>query len=518
MFLRQFIFSKKNILTALVVLVTSITFAQTAVTFPFSSWSQIGSPQWRGRTFTKDGYTFTNTQAGCVMSVRVSRAGTGGCSDVGCSGAGCTLTNDCFTNSGGNSANNCTPVNQGTSVEFCVDWANKTTQVIIDISFSIPITNPNFQIYDVNTNNNFADDLVISAVNCASTTIFPSSVTGMAGGTSYNSATGNIYQTNINNTCQGNCGSNITVNFTGTVRSIRIVYASNATIPIGTNPSFQYIYLRPISGTTALVPNISLPLPACNSSSISVNLNASVTNTVASTFTWSAGGTGTINSGSGTYSPNVTSPGTYTLTVTNSNGCSNSGTVGLTPVNCALLPIELTYLTAKCYNDNEININWQTATEKHNDYFFIQQMKEGDADFVTIGKIKGAGNSSSHRNYHFIDKRKDTEEKSTIYYRLKQVDTNGDVHYSRPVSVSNCSENALPSVFPNPTEGTIYFRNIAELESYQVEIFNAIGEIILAKTITKENNELDLKVYGKGIYFLILSNESRKIQKKIIVQ
>lgn len=510
---------KRKLITVFLMAVNVLAFSQTAVTFPFSSWSQISSPQWRGRTFSKDGYTFTNTQAGCVMSVRVSKAGTGGCADVGCSGAGCTLTNDCFTNSGGNSANNCTPVNQGTSVEFCVDWGNKTSQVVIDISFSIPITNPNFRIYDINTNNNFTDDLLISAVNCASTTIYPSSVTGMLAGTSYNSANGNIYQTNINNTCQGNCSSDVTVNFTGTVWSIKIIYQSNATLPVAsTNPSFQYIYLRPISGTTALIPNISIPLPACNSSSTSVVLNASATNTVGSTFTWSAGGTGTINSGSATYSPNVTSPGTYSLSITNSNGCSNTGSVSLTTVNCVLLPIELTYFTANCYNENEVILNWQTATEKNNDHFLIQQMKEGDDDFKTLGKITGAGNSSSAKNYSFSDKRDDTEEKSNIYYRLKQVDKDGTSHYSNLIAVKNCSENALPIVFPNPTEGKIFFRNLSGSEQYTFELFNPLGEKIISNLISEENSELDLKIYGKGIYYLILSNASRQIQKKIIVQ
>jgi len=518
MLLRVFHNPEKVILYLLLFLAAATGFAQVAVTFPFTGWSQIGSPQWRGRTFSKDGYTFTNTQSGCVMSVRVSKAGTGGCVDVGCSGAGCTLTNDCLTNSGGNSINNCTPVNQGTSVEFCVDWGNKTSQIIVDISFSIPITNPNFQIYDINTNNNFTDDLVISAVNCASATIFPSSVTGMLGGTSYNSANGNIYQTNINNTCQGNCASNVTVNFTGTVRSIRIVYASNATLPVAsTNPSFQYIYLRPISGTTALVPNVSVPLPPCNSSSTTVNLGASATSTSGATFTWTAGGTGIINSGAGTFSPNVTSPGTYTLTVTNANGCSASGSVALTTINCILLPIELTYFKAACYNENEINLDWQTATEKNNDRFLIQQMKEGDDDFKTVGTMKGAGNSNSAKHYSFIDKRDNKEEKNVLYYRLKQIDKDGTFHYSNLISISNCSEDALPIIYPNPTEGKIYFKNIGGSETFNLEFLNPIGKKIYSGPITG-NTEFDLTVYGKGIYYLILSNSSRKIQKKIIVQ
>ena len=490
-----------------------------AVTFPFTGWAQLGSPAWRGKTFTKDAYTFTNTQSGCIMSVKVSKGGGAACADVGCGGAGCTLTTDCLTNSGGNSVNNCTPVNQGTSVELCVDWANKTSLIIVDISFSIPITNPNFKIYDVNTNNNFTDDLIISGVNCSSVTIFPSSVTGTVGGTAYNSATGNVYQTNINNTCQGNCASDITVNFTGTVWSIRLTYGSNATLPVaGSNPSFQYIYIRPISGTTALVPNISLPIPPCNTSSTTVVLNATATNTVASTFTWSAGGSGAINSGAGTFSPNVNSPGNYTLSVTNSNGCSNSATIALTPVNCNLLPIELTYFRGVCTANNEINLDWETAMEKNNDYFIVERMKEGETDFSTLIKIKGAGNSNSHRNYKCIDKRSNSEEKNTIYYRLKQIDSDGRFHYSNLVAVGNCSDNALPVIYPNPSEGKIYVKNISLADNYSVEIFDGLGQKIIINAVSSDNFEMDLSSSGKGIYCVIVSNDLRKIQKKIVIQ
>jgi hypothetical protein len=41
-------------------------------TFSFSGWSQIGSPQFRGRTFSKDAYTFTKLSSGVTMSAKLS--------------------------------------------------------------------------------------------------------------------------------------------------------------------------------------------------------------------------------------------------------------------------------------------------------------------------------------------------------------------------------------------------------------------------------------------------------------
>ncbi len=96
--------------------------------------------------------------------------------------------------------------------------------------------------------------IVVSGVNCSGTTVFPSSVTGMSGGTVYNSATGTISQSIIDNSARGNGGSNITVNFTSRVNSIRIVYRSNPTIPVGANPSAQFIYVGQIVSTLSACP------------------------------------------------------------------------------------------------------------------------------------------------------------------------------------------------------------------------------------------------------------------------
>src|SRR5210317_2420745 len=52
--------------------------------------------------------------------------------------------------------------------------------------------------------------------------------------------------------------------------------------------------------------------------------------TAGATFAWTTSGTGNIVSGSNTASPTVDAPGTYTLTVTGPNGCTDTDTVVIT--------------------------------------------------------------------------------------------------------------------------------------------------------------------------------------------
>jgi hypothetical protein len=167
----------------------------------------------------------------------------------------CFVSCDCAGTGPTYGPGNVAPTVSGNSLVIGMDWSNTTSTATLDLTFSSPVLNPNFTLFDVNTNNNFADLVVVSAVNCSGTTIFPSSVTGMTNGTAYNSTNGTISQSIIDNTARGNGGSSINVNITGTVNSIRIVYRSNPTIPIGSNPSAQFIYVGQIvtSGVSSCV-------------------------------------------------------------------------------------------------------------------------------------------------------------------------------------------------------------------------------------------------------------------------
>lgn len=96
-----------------------------------------------------------------------------------------------------------------------------------------------------------------------------------------------------------------------------------------------------------------------------------------------------------------------------------------------ILPIELAELAAS-YNGKNVVVEWSTASEQNNDYFTIQRTHDG-RDFEDIGKVSGAGNSSTLQQYSFNDP---FPYRGTSYYRIKQTDYNGEFEYSNVVSVS----------------------------------------------------------------------------------
>lgn len=97
-------------------------------------------------------------------------------------------------------------------------------------------------------------------------------------------------------------------------------------------------------------------------------------------------------------------------------GTSNGGIIPNTPTP---LPIELISFEGVRDGD-KVRLNWSTATETNNDYFLVERSEDG-IHFNSIGKVNGAGNSLSMKNYYLYDS---NPFESINYYRLKQTDFN----------------------------------------------------------------------------------------------
>jgi hypothetical protein len=97
-----------------------------------------------------------------------------------------------------------------------------------------------------------------------------------------------------------------------------------------------------------------------------------------------------------------------------------------------VLPIELLYLKAKAGETNNV-IQWSTASENDNDYFTVEKTNDG-INYTEITRLNGSGNSYTQLYYEVYDY--DIDDK-ICYYRLQQVDFNGDYIYHDLISVRN---------------------------------------------------------------------------------
>ena len=144
---------------------------------------------------------------------------------------------------------------------------------------------------------------------------------------------------------------------------------------------------------------------------------------------------------------------TFTLTVRVSDGslpASNTVTVNLTPV-AAPLPVELVRFTAEARGAGAL-LQWATASEKNNDHFEVEASADGRT-YQRLGQVSGHGSSPQPHAYQFLDPALARYAASPVYYRLRQVDTDGTFSYSPVRAVALTSAGTGLSLYPNPAVG-----------------------------------------------------------------
>ncbi len=173
-------------------------------------------------------------------------------------------------------------------------------------------------------------------------------------------------------------------------------------------------------------------------------------------------------------------------------------------------PVELTKFTTAIQHNTTVMIEWKTVSEISNNYFEVEKSKNG-IDWLPFQKIDGAGNSLIPIHYQ-------TEDKNPFggisYYRLKQVDFNGDYYYS-DISKVDLNNNLL-HLYPNPSKDVLIIEGIIH-DIHNIKIYNINGsEISRGKFNTKiinNNLELSIENLALGMYFITINDRTYKFYK-----
>ena len=84
---------------------------------------------------------------------------------------------------------------------------------------------------------------------------------------------------------------------------------------------------------------------------------------------------------------------------------------------------------------------------------------------------------------------------------------------------SSSSINDGWNVYPNPSTGALYIVNASSSkETSQVQVLNAIGQVVLEETITSNYKNIDLCKLNNGVYFVKISSENNSIVKRVVLR
>ena len=182
----------------------------------------------------------------------------------------------------------------------------------------------------------------------------------------------------------------------------------------------------------------------------------------------------------------------------------------LAAIELIAVPVELTLFSGK-YINGSVHLEWSTGTETNNYGFEIQKRYE-NTSFEKIGFVAGS-ESTTEAHYSFTDEHNLA---GRIYYRLKQLDFNGDFGYSNEifVEITPLSDYQLFQNYPNPFNPSTIIKYSVLLQSkIKIALYDIIGNEVntLLEGIQEVGiHEINLTAdnLSSGVYFVSMTGKN----------
>ena len=341
-----------------------------------------------------------------------------------------------------------------------------------------------------------------------------------------------------NNLCHGDAASNAgaSVTLTGVPSSYvpGHIYPLTLTIsdptmgasPTGTGPNagFQIVAVDPSLGMNAGATNIGT-FTASAGTKLTTAVNGGPNRLIHSaykplasatwSFNWTAPATGSPASVVFYYAA-VVGDGDAAEFIT--DGPGDKTVMG----NTAMIPIgvELISFNTTIRKENQVQLNWSTASETDNKYFVIERKIAEMPFFQEVSKVNGHGTTNQTQNYTFTD---DAAEVGKInYYRLRQEDFDGKVTYSKVLSVALKTAfkvKVYPSVVKNGDILTVETIGSSD-KKVQVDIVNMAGQVVKIEknTAYTEGVQFPISNLPTGRYIVKIGNSDKQNYASFVVE
>ncbi len=155
-------------------------------------------------------------------------------------------------------------------------------------------------------------------------------------------------------------------------------------------------------------------------------------------------------------------------------------------------------------------LEWKTSQEIDNQQFTIERSLDG-LEYESIGEVEASGTSNEENTYRFLDL---DARKGRAYYRVKQIDFDGDYSFSHIVTVDkSTNNNFMISAIENDLNSEIVELTIDAVEevelTYSIKDMkgDVLEENVKMASVGLNNLSFDLTAYPNGAYRLFLEGD-----------
>ena len=187
----------------------------------------------------------------------------------------------------------------------------------------------------------------------------------------------------------------------------------------------------------------------------------------------------------------------------------------ISATNAVALAASIKYFSGWKNSTSNI-LRWVSLQEFNNDYYEVERSENG-RDFTSIGRLPGELSSYTEKTYQLEDK----QPPARCFYRLKQVDIDGNARYYKTIEVTRSELPYILLSFENPVINNSFlnlqtnFRGPADLT-----IVNMSGIIVRSEKVglNKGENILfrNFSTLPPGKYIISVAGEQAMVNKVFI--
>jgi hypothetical protein len=185
-------------------------------------------------------------------------------------------------------------------------------------------------------------------------------------------------------------------------------------------------------------------------------------------------------------------------------------------INAVALPVTFSNFEVNSKECALPELAWTTQSESNNKGFNIERASD-EGEYQVIGFVESNHNSSTKRDYTFLDK--SATRNGNFKYRIDAVDFDGKKTLSDVVQVEQrCLTETEVSIYPNPTTDrlTVYFEDKSGT-NFEANILDQAGKSAM-KTAVKANvrNTVLVTSLPEGVYNLQIERNGKITSKRFI--